>query len=105
MVGIDIVFIAGVFVSTGVGCLVVSTNAPQLASLDVVVVWVNGWSKWDDNWIRRRKEIESKSPEKKFFVGDVFVCVVVGTEDCKISSKSAKSMFHNILFFFRSYIN
>jgi len=38
LVGIDIVFIAGVFVSTGVGCLVVSTNAPQLASLDVVVV-------------------------------------------------------------------
>jgi hypothetical protein len=33
------------------------------------------------------------------------VCVVVGTEDCNISSKSAKSMFHNILFFFRSYIN
>jgi hypothetical protein len=38
LVGIDIAFIPGVFVSTGVGCLVVSTNAPQLASLDVVVV-------------------------------------------------------------------
>jgi len=69
--GIDIVFVSGVFVRIVVGCFVVSTNAPQLVSLDdddVVVVCVNGWS------------------EKKFFVGDVFVVfVVAGGEDCKIS--------------------
>jgi hypothetical protein len=31
-----------------------------------------------------------KLPEKKFFVGDVFDVFDVGTEDCNISSKSAK---------------
>ncbi len=44
-VGIDMVFVSGVFVRIDVGCLVVSTNAPQLASLDDVVVWVKGESK------------------------------------------------------------
>ena len=43
-IGIDIVFVTGLFVIICVGCLVVSTNAPQLASLEDVV-WLNGWSK------------------------------------------------------------
>lgn len=46
LVGIAIVLVTGIVVSTGVGCFVVSTNAPQFASFDddVVVVWWNGWS-------------------------------------------------------------